>query len=758
MTQVLPAAGAAPTTRRTLTAGALTVELTAAGDLRRIEFDGLLVNQYLPSSDDTAPLGLWLRLTDERGVRLARIDDSRSRVEISRDRIAWSGHSLGIEHRVELGIHEAEDATGMLVRRIELRGGTQGTTLEVVAAQDLALAPPAAALSSEAYVCQYLLHRSLAMPPQPGHGTPGSALVSRQTMSSLPRLPLHLMFIAEGSASHLTDSLQVATPRTRADGQLHGLLEAAVSGVRQDEYGSPTLISHPLDPSQGAASLHVVQVIRADDRSPLDSHAAHIETWRCHALSLATMPAHGTWEQIEPFDSPLRHVPPFAGDDVPDDALLAALDLTANDVVLPERDENGRLLSFFTSDGAHVLRGVKDTLTERSHGHVLRAGGATMPTDDVLSATVFAPGVFASHVVLGNTTENRLTSVHRHHLNLIRGSGLRVVVGDDNGPQLLGLPTALVLDIGEAHWIYLSRWGRIDVRTTVDAARNRLETTVAAPHDLRVTATLELDDIGGGWCLSASDDDPTTLMLAPASEGEVASHIPTLRYAMRTSGATSLTSTSGPDQAVERLTMQARGALSLTISASLHSEDEAMRRLGERTSMASNLQAHRDQMRGVMRGLRFADHPALPTNELDVLIPWYVHNALVHLLVPHGLEQYSGAAWGTRDVCQGPLELALTGGRFDLARELLLRVFARQFPGGNFPQWFMFDAYRERYNDGAHGDVVVWPLMALGSTCGTPETVRCWRYRCPSGTPSDVHPASGQPRSCVITSLARWTT
>ena len=32
---------------------------------------------------------------------------------------------------------------------------------------------------------------------------------------------------------------------------------------------------------------------------------------------------------------------------------------------------------------------------------------------------------------------------------------------------------------------------------------------------------------------------------------------------------------------------------------------------------------------------------------------------MVHLTVPHGLEQYSGAAWGTRDVCQGPVELLL---------------------------------------------------------------------------------------------------
>ena len=36
------------------------------------------------------------------------------------------------------------------------------------------------------------------------------------------------------------------------------------------------------------------------------------------------------------------------------------------------------------------------------------------------------------------------------------------------------------------------------------------------------------------------------------------------------------------------------------------------------------------------------------------ILPWYGMNALTHFLTPYGLEQFSGAAWGTRDVSQGP--------------------------------------------------------------------------------------------------------
>ena len=42
------------------------------------------------------------------------------------------------------------------------------------------------------------------------------------------------------------------------------------------------------------------------------------------------------------------------------------------------------------------------------------------------------------------------------------------------------------------------------------------------------------------------------------------------------------------------------------------------------------------------------------------ILPWYGMNALTHFLTPYGLEQFSGAAWGTRDVSQGPIDLLLT--------------------------------------------------------------------------------------------------
>jgi cellobiose phosphorylase len=117
-------------------------------------------------------------------------------------------------------------------------------------------------------------------------------------------------------------------------------------------------------------------------------------------------------------------------------------------------------------------------------------------------------------------------------------------------------------------------------------------------------------------------------------------------------------------------------------------------------------------------GLRISapqESPLAPAAErAGEIFPWFIHNALVHYLSPRGLEQYSGGGWGTRDVCQGPVELLLALGRFEPIRDLLVRVFRQQNPDGDWPQWFMFFERERNIRPGdSHGDIVYWPLLAL---------------------------------------------
>jgi hypothetical protein len=136
---------------------------------------------------------------------------------------------------------------------------------------------------------------------------------------------------------------------------------------------------------------------------------------------------------------------------------------------------------------------------------------------------------------------------------------------------------------------------------------------------------------------------------------------------------------------------------------------------------------------------------AREVRRLAEMLPWLLNNALVHYLSPRGLEQYSGGGWGTRDACQGPLEMLLALDCPEAARDLVLRVFAAQNADGDWPQWFQFiERERDLRASDSHGDIVFWPLLALARTVlGTSDgSLR----RCPSM--ADAAPARHRRRCC----------
>jgi cellobiose phosphorylase len=97
------------------------------------------------------------------------------------------------------------------------------------------------------------------------------------------------------------------------------------------------------------------------------------------------------------------------------------------------------------------------------------------------------------------------------------------------------------------------------------------------------------------------------------------------------------------------------------------------------------------------------------------ILPWYGMNALTHFLTPYGLEQFSGAAWGTRDISQGPLDLLLCMEKYDEAKQVLRIIFSNQNPDGGWPQWWMFDSYSNIRADSSHGDIFYWCIIALSN-------------------------------------------
>jgi len=135
-------------------------------------------------------------------------------------------------------------------------------------------------------------------------------------------------------------------------------------------------------------------------------------------------------------------------------------------------------------------------------------------------------------------------------------------------------------------------------------------------------------------------------------------------------------------------------------------------RCTEDTAMQAQAVSH---WRSVTRGMRIGGADAqAAASAMDAIFPWLVHDAMVHLTVPHGLEQSTGGAWGTRDVCQGPMELLLALEHDAPAKAILRSVFAEQYAQrGDWPQWFMLEPYSAIQDRESHGDVIVWPLKAV---------------------------------------------
>lgn len=714
-------------TRTVDAGGGLTVRITPAGDVAGIGApDDHQVHLYRIGEHDAGIAGPYLRRTGADGVvEHVALTGSRSGAawRATAGAVRWTGSGLGVDWTVHLVLDPERTA---FVWRVALTatGTPDGAVWDVATTQDLALAPAAAASSSEPYVSQYVAHRlgeSAAL---------GTVVLSRQTMASAPVLPLLGLAVAEGAVAAGTDAVDLVGTRARA-GHAPAFLTGAPwpDRVRQHEMALAGLLSRPTTLAEPAV-VHVVGRYWCDRRGPvldalpaLEAEVADLVA-RAAAVADAQVAGDAVADGSADAASLLATAPLLSGASLPDADLLALGD----DVQHVERDDDGRVLSAFTGTGAHLVRGEKDLDLLRPHGHVLLAGDSLSPDRPVLSTTVFAHGVFGSHTVLGNTSFDTFSSVHRNHLNLLRSNGVRVLVrvdgvdgavGTDDGWRLLGAPSAFVLDVGEARWVYALDGRRIEVRTVADAARDALllEITSTEPVDLLVTTDVALGD--GAW---GSRSDGGALVVTADAGTATRRHHPDLAYVLAATPGADVRGdgpllAGGVDSGTSVVTVRADAGTLLRVATTADraggtSADLARDLVAHGLDAAHEAAGHRATLARLTRGLTVGAGSRLA--ELGVLLPWWANDARVHYLVPHGLEQYQGAAWGTRDVCQGPFELLLGAGLLDGCRDIVLRVLAAQAPDGTFPQWFMFDAYAEVYQEHAHGDVVHWPLFALG--------------------------------------------
>ena len=683
----------------------LALEINTNGSVRRVLAGDLLLNLFVGNEVEGGPANLWLRRHDASGVQATPLlgPGSPARFHVDGWGLVAQADWQGLH--VELQLALADDAPVWFWHVAVLNATSAAQTVDLIHAQDVGLTTYGAVRMNEYYVSQYLDHAPLR------HARQGWTLAVRQNMAVAGRHPWLLMGALRHAASYATDALQLHGLASRVGG-VPAALASGLPGTRLQHEHAMAALQEQAVTLQPNDSAQLGFFVRFEPDHPGASGPQDL------ALVDATL-ALPQARPPRPSASLAAHAPvaslfttaPLLETTDLEPAQLAALFGPHRH---EEHDDGGALQSFFCGDDRHVVLRAKEARVLRPHGHMLRTGRALSPDETALTSTVWMAGVFHSMVTQGHVSINRMLSTTRSYLGLFRSHGQRIFVQTAAGWRLLGVPSAFEMAPGHCRWIYRHAGGLLEVRSVAVDEPHALELHVrvleGAPLPLRVTHHVALGGDDGsepGAARWSCADGAVYVATVPVTE--LGERFPLGAFAIEPLDDTRFDRVGGDERLFEdrRTREQPLVCIDGVASPSFGLRLVAGLVPAQQAPEASTLP---------LPALRAPASSSVADDiaQLADILPWYAHDALVHYLAPRGLEQYSGGGWGTRDVCQGPLEMLLALGRHEAVRELLLRVFAAQNPDGDWPQWFMFfDREREIRAPDSHGDIVFWPLLGL---------------------------------------------
>jgi 1,2-beta-oligoglucan phosphorylase len=680
----------------------------------------VLVNQVLGSPIYGGIGRLYLRIGGAH-PHVAEIVGPKARVDFGHDDngYSWSGVTQGVRHTVSLRLHPSE---AIWFWQVSLAGQNAETIpADLILVQDVGLGDQGFLMGSEAYASQYIDHHIA------DHPVFGTVIMNRQNLKqSGARNPWLVQGCLQGAAGYATDAIQLVA-FGMADGRLVPEFGSNLESVRrQHEVACPSIQSKPLSLRAGfpqETTFFALSLLDHPDASG-DGDLSRLDSMLSHADELSRVEI-----VAKPGLRSLLQDAPLAAASSLDDATIDRLYPRRQ---LEERID-GRLLSFFVSEGfqnRHVVLREKELAVARRHGAIVRSGPNMMPDERTLAATCWMQGIFAAQLTIGNTSFHKLFSVSRDPYNLTRASGLRILVESGQGWELLAVPSVFEMGLSDCRWIYQLADRTITVSSTASGEDPAMQWRVAiegTPCRLLIFGHIVLGErefeSGGSVEFDTSRKrisfKPDPGWIWGERFPEAAYHLVTSTAdAVETMGGDELLYADGRSRGGPVVVLKSRSTDMLCFAVVGSMTDAAA---GEALADRYEAGVHeRDMLASASRFWRHVTRNLeLDGNGSDVsaqalILPWLAHDAIVHLSVPHGLEQYTGAAWGTRDACQGPVEFLLAYEHDSEVRQLLTTLFAEQYHDrGDWPQWFMLEPYSNIRSGESHGDIVVWPLKAL---------------------------------------------
>jgi cellobiose phosphorylase len=679
-----------------------------------------LINQVFGS-----PLGggigrVLLRLRDGNAGAAIAGSGAAGETGFAADRAVWAGETEGVRHRVTLWLHPEQ---AVWFWHIELENThSQPLDCDAFLTQDLGLGGRGLVLSNEAYASQYIDHTIEQ------HPRFGPVVMSRQNMAQFGRNPWAAHGCLDGAAGFATDALQIFGPAYRRIAGRMPALGAGLPSVKlQHETACTAVQSAPLAiPSGAKAAVMFFGLYLADH--PAATSEADLERLEdveraAQDFKLANVALSA------PARSVVQDAPPLSGRPPTSDTIEQSYPQRMH-----EEWQGAERLSFFMPDGPHnrhVVLAAKERLMRRRHGAILRSGNAILPDENALSATCWMHGVFAAQLTIGNTALHKLFSVSRDPYNITRTSGLRILVDRGEGWRLLTEPSFFDMGLNDCRWVYRLDDGTISIQAIVSAVDTVMQWHMMASgkpcrfmvfahlvigeHDFRHASLVEIDHTAKRICFRP-DSNGLWGQTYPGAVHHLVISTPETVEAI--GSGTLLFDSAAPRSADAYIAIKTKltDRLSFALVGDLKDPERAERlaRKYEQGVETSGLIE-----KGNAFWSRVTRNTCFPTEDpdmaaIDAIFPWFAQNAMIHLTAPRGLEQYSAAAWGTRDVCQGPVEFLLSLGHHQAVREILHILFSQQYDrSGDWPQWFMLEPYGQIRDRHSHGDIIIWPLKAL---------------------------------------------
>lgn len=689
----------------------LAVEVLGNGAIRRMDHGDTVINLFVGNELEGGPANLYLRRLHADAVQYIELLGPRSPTRFSRSGDEWTGIGewSGIRYTVVLRLAANASAWFWHVSLENAAGANQD--VDLIYAQDVALAPYDTVRMNEFYVSQYVDHTPL-LHPQQGH-----VVASRQNLAAGGRNPWCVIGSLRHAKSFATDAMQVHGLATRASAEPIGIVNGLPARRLQHEHSMVAIQDQPLQLKPGERASTGFFGWVAEDH-PAATSSADLDAVNS-ALALP---------EASPLNAEVANTA-AAGDSstlFSKAPVLRTLDLDTTELDSlfgaerrhQEVDDQGRALAFFYEADRHVVLRTKEQSVQRPHGHLLRTGRHTTPDETALTSTVWMNGVFHSMLTQGHVSFNRLLSTVHGYLGLFRSHGQRVFVDLNGEWRLLDMPSAFEMRPDACRWIYKHADGLIEVHSEAQDEHEltlRIEVRAGAPVRVLISNHIALD--GDDGSLSAEvywRQDGASIVVRPAENSDVARRFPEGSFVITPSEAAQLERV-GADELLFLDGCSRQQPYLCIIAAASKTFGLAVRGnlVTNSVDVPKNLSG--EQLIELL-GIEAPASSALsaPVTRLADILPWFRHNALVHYLSPRGLEQYSGGGWGTRDVTQGPVEMLLALGHHAPVRDLLVRVMQAQSADGDWPQWFMFFAReREIRARDSHGDIVFWPLLAL---------------------------------------------